>query len=86
MNDIGLTNEFGNKSIARVIINVHRTTLLFDLPVIQHHHLTGNFHSFFLIMRHKNTGDVQFLMQTAQPLPQILAHTGIQSAERFIQQ
>jgi hypothetical protein len=34
----------------------------------------------------EDRGDVQIIMQAPQPLPQLLAHLGVERAERLIQQ
>ena len=41
--------------------------MLFDFAFVHQHHTVGDFERFFLIMRDKDTGDVQFIMQLAQP-------------------
>ena len=37
-------------------------------------------------MRHQDGRDADLLMQPSQPLPKLLAHLGIESAERLIEQ
>jgi hypothetical protein len=39
-----------------------------------------------LVVRDKNAGDVQIVVQTAQPAPQLLAQFGVESAKRLVQQ
>jgi len=48
--------------------------------------IVRNFQGFVLIVRHEHAGDAEFVMQTAQPLPQVLSDFGIQSAERFVEE
>ena len=37
-------------------------------------------------MRHKDTGDVDFIVQPAKPHPEFLANARVQSAKGFVQQ
>jgi hypothetical protein len=56
-------------------------------PALVHqHHLVGHFQRFFLVVGDEDAGDVQFVMQAAQPAAQFLAHLGIERAEGFVQQ
>ena len=58
---------------------------LLDAPFVHHHHAVGQFEGFFLIVRDKHAGHVDFIVQAAQPAAQFLPHFGVQSAERFVQ-
>ena len=79
-------DEVGDKRRGRLLDDRLRRADLLDLAMVHHHHAVGHFQRFFLVMRDKNAGDVQFVMQAAQPLAQFLAHLGVQRAEGFIEQ
>ena len=46
----------------------------------------GDFERLFLIVRDENAGDVHFVVQLPQPAAQLLAHFGVERAERLVQQ
>ena len=70
----------------RPVVDLFRRADLLDLALVHHHHAVGDFQRFFLVVGDENRGDVDFLMQRPQPLPQFLAHLRIQRAERFVEQ
>ena len=69
-----------------MVVHLLRRADLFDMAVIHQHHTVCHFQCFFLIVCHEDRGDVQFVVQLAQPATQFLAHLGIECAKRFIQQ
>ena len=61
--------------------------VLFSPPIRMHqHHAVGDFERFFLVVRDEDAGDVQLVVQAAQPAPQLLAHLGVERAEGFVEQ
>ena len=59
---------------------------LFDLAVVHQHHAVGDFERFFLVVRNENAGDMQVIMQSAQPAAQLFAHLGVERAEGLVEQ
>ncbi len=59
---------------------------LFDGAFAQHHHPVGQVHRLFLIVGDEDGGDPGLVMHPAQPVAQLLAHLGVQGAERLVQQ
>ena len=59
---------------------------LFDVSVVHNHDAIGELERFFLVVSDKDRGDLQLLLQAANPGAQFFAHLGVQSAERFIEQ
>ena len=55
-------------------------------PRFSHNHSVGHFDGFVLIVSHDDAGEVQLLVQAAQPAPQLVAHLAVQRTERLIQQ
>ncbi len=69
-----------------IVIDIARRADLLDPALVHHHDAVGDFERLFLVMSDEDRGDVNFGMQRAQPLPQLLAHLGIERAERFVEQ
>ena len=59
---------------------------LFDLSVVHHHHLVGEFEGLLLVMRHEHAGHADLVVQPPQPLPQFHSHLGIERAEGLVEQ
>ena len=51
-----------------------------------HDDVVGDLHRFFLVVGHEHVGDVHFVVQPAQPAPQVLAHLGVERAEGYVEQ
>ena len=64
---------------------VRRADLL-DAAGVHDDDLVGNFEGFFLIVGHQDAGDADLLMKTLEPLPQLGADPGVESAKRLIEQ
>ena len=86
MEQVDVAQKAIHKRAGRLVPYFLRRTCLLDLPVVHQHYAVGHFQRFFLIVRHKNTGDVQLVMQAAQPAAQLFAHLGVQRAKRLVQQ
>ena len=63
-----------------------RSANLFYPPLIGNNNGICNFHGFFLIVSHKNTGHTYSSDHFLQPAPKLPAHLGINGGKRFIQQ
>ena len=59
---------------------------MLDPALIHHHDPIGHLHGLLLVVGHDHGGDVHFIVEIAQPGPQLLTDLGIEGAERFIQQ
>ena len=62
-----------------------RRAYLLDLTGVHQHHTVGHFQRLLLVVRDKNAGHMQIVVQTAQPAPQFLAHLGVQRAKRLVE-
>ena len=61
--------------------------VLFSPPIRMHqHHAVGDFERFLLVVCDEDAGDVQLVVQAAQPAPQLLAHLGVERAEGLVEQ
>ena len=59
---------------------------LLDLAFVHHQHAVGQFEGLFLVVGHENAGQMDFVVQAAEPLPEFLPDLGVQRAERLVQQ
>ena len=59
---------------------------LFDAALVHHQHAVGQFHRFVLVVGHEDAGQVDLVVQAAEPLPQLLPHAGVEGPERLVQQ
>jgi len=60
--------------------------MLLDPSVIHDDDAVGDLQRFFLIMGHEDAGDVDFVVQPAQPPPQFLPYARIERPEWFVEQ
>src|SRR6185436_13797378 len=75
-----------DESIRGMCIHLIRRADLFDAARIDHYHAVGDLERLFLVVRHEHTGDVELVVQAAQPAAQILAYLGVERSERLIEQ
>jgi hypothetical protein len=54
--------------------------------VVHQHHAVGHFQRLFLVVGDEDRGDVQLVVQAAQPAAQLLAHLGVERAEGLVEQ
>jgi hypothetical protein len=69
-----------------VAIDLLRRAHLLHLAVVHQHHAVGHFQRFFLVVGDEDRGDVQLVVEPAQPAAQLLAHLGIERAEGLVEQ
>ena len=69
-----------------IVVDLAGRADLLDTALVHHHHPVGDFERFFLIVGDEDRGHVDLVMQRAQPLPQFLAHLGVERAERLVEQ
>ena len=86
MKQIHISQKTVDKRIRRVVVNILRRADLLDSAGIHDGDTIGHFKRFFLIVRYKNAGDIDFIMQSPQPGPKFAADAGIERAEWFIEQ
>ena len=86
MKEIHISQEVINKRRGRIVIDRLRRSNLFQPAVIQDRYAVGNLQRFFLIVCDKHGGYMQIIVDSAQPVPQFLAHLRIQGAEGFVEE
>ena len=76
-----MTNGFAGCSK----ISAGRADLL-DLALAHDDDAVGDLEGLLLVVRHEHAGDVDLVVQAAEPLAQLLAHLGVERAERLVEQ
>ena len=82
----GFADEAVHEGGRRIVVDVAGRADLLDAALVHHHHPVGDFQRLFLIVGDEDRGHVDLVMQRAQPLPQLLAHLGVERAERLVEQ
>ena len=54
--------------------------------LVHDHDAVGDLERLFLVVGDEHAGDVNLVVQPAQPLAQLLAHLGVERAERLVEQ
>jgi hypothetical protein len=86
MEKIQVAEEVVDEGVGGLVVDFVGRAFLLDLAFVHHHDAVGHFQRFFLIVGHKEAGDVDFVVQPPQPAAQLLPHLGVQGPKRFIQQ
>ena len=76
-----MTNGFAGCSK----ISAGRADLL-DAALVHDDDPVGDLEGLLLVVRDEDAGDVDLVVQPAQPLAQLLAHLGVERAERLVEQ
>jgi hypothetical protein len=79
-------DEAHHELVRRLLVELLRRAHLLDLPVVQHDDLLGDLHRLLLVVRHEHGRDVDLVVEAAQPGAQLLAHGGVERAERLVEQ
>src|SRR5882762_465639 len=69
-----------------MVVDLVGAAHLLDLSFVHQDDAVGDLQRLFLVVGDEDGGDVQVVMQPAQPPPQVLAHLGVERAERFVQE
>ena len=85
MEQVHVADKLVHERRGRRSVDFIRCTDLFDLAFVHDYYSVGYFQRFFLVVRNEDAGDMQFVVQTAQPAAQFLAHLSIECAEGLIQ-
>ncbi len=79
-------DEVLHKGGLRLLVDLLRRTDLLQAALVEHDHAVGELERLLLVVRHEHRGDVDLLVQLAQPAAQFLAHLGVERAERLVEQ
>mmetsp|Transcript_1013 Transcript_1013/g.2513 ORF Transcript_1013/g.2513 Transcript_1013/m.2513 type:complete len:443 (-) Transcript_1013:3285-4613(-) len=83
---VGRAEEAVDKRRGRALVDLLRRADLLDAAVVHQHDAVGHLQRLVLVVGDEDAGDVQLVVQAAQPAAQLLAHLGIQRTEGFVQQ
>src|SRR5204862_1781786 len=84
--DVHDANKSCDKLVGWMLVNFTRGAYLLEPSPGKDHDPICKFESLLLIVGHKNSSDIQFLMQSHQPLTQFLANLRVHRSEGLIQQ
>ena len=73
-------------SVPRMVEDLVGGADLLDPPGVHHQHAVGQFEGLVLVVGDEDAGQMDFVVQPPQPLPQLLADLGVQGPERLVQQ
>ena len=83
---IDVAQEVEHERVRRVVVDLVGRPDLLDLALVHHDHPVRDLQRLLLVVRDEDAGDVQVVVQAAQPAAQVLADLGVQRAERLVQQ
>jgi hypothetical protein len=78
--------EAHHEVAGRGVVQLVRRADLLDPAVVDHHDLVGDLERLLLVVRDEDGGDVHLVVQPAQPVAQLLAHLGVERAERLVEE
>ena len=75
-----------HKGAGGMVVDLRRCADLLNVAFVHHHNAIGHLHGLLLVVGDDYGGDVHFIVEVAQPGPQLLAHLGVEGAEGLIEQ
>ena len=83
---VDVAEEVEHEGVGRMVVDLVRRPDLLDPPLVHHHDPVGHLQRLLLVVGDEDAGDVDLVVQPAQPAAQFRPHLGIQGAERLVQQ
>ena len=78
--------EAHHEVVGRLVVELVGRADLLDAAVVDHHDLVGDLEGLLLVVGDEHGGDVDLVVQAAQPVAQLLADLGVERAERLVEQ
>ena len=78
MEKVHLPEELHHELRGRVMKDLVGRADLLDPALVHHHHPVGQLQGLVLIVRDEDAGQVDLVVQPAEPLPQLLPHPGVE--------
>ncbi len=78
--------EAHHEAVRGPVVELARAADLLDPGVVHHRDVVGDRHRLLLVVRDEQRGDVDLVVQPAQPLAQLRADLGVERAERLVEQ
>ncbi len=69
-----------------MVIQLGRRAHLLDAPLVHDHYAIRHFERLFLSVSDEEAGDVDLVMQPAEPAAEVFPHLGVERPERLVQQ
>ena len=85
-NRLRIPNKTRDKGSFRINVKLARRTRLFDLSLIRHNDLVGDFYRFVLIVRYENARNAKLRYHIAQPSSQFESDFSVDCGEGFVEQ
>ena len=83
---VDVAEEIVDEGGGGLVVNLGRGPHLLDPAPVHDHHPVGHFQGLFLVVGDKHAGDLQLVMEAAQPATQFDPYLGIEGAKRLVQQ
>ena len=74
------------KGLVGLLEDLARRAHLLDLPVVHDDDPVGDLEGLLLVVRDEDAGDVDLVVQAAEPLAELLAHLGVERAEGLVEE
>src|SRR4029450_6225460 len=84
MKKIDVAEKVVNEGIGGMMIDLVRRTHLLYPAFVHQNHAIGDLQCFFLIVRHENAGDLQFIVKPPEPQSQFFADFGVEGTEGLV--
>ena len=84
--DVHVPEEVHDERRRRMLEDLVRRAVLLDPALVHHHDAVGELERLFLVVGDEHAGQVDLGVQPAQPAAQLLAHLGVERAERLVEQ
>src|SRR6476659_8276303 len=81
-----LADEMMHERALGLFVHLFGRADLLDASLGEHDDPVGELQRLLLIVRHEHRGNVDLLVQLTKPAPQLLAHLGVERAERLVEQ
>lgn len=84
--NVDVAEEGEDEGVGGFVVDFFRGTDLFHTAAVHDEDAVGDFEGFFLIVGDKEAGDVDFIMEFAEPAAEFFADLGIEGTEGFIEE
>ena len=81
-----LADERQHELVRRALVQISRAADLLDATLVHEHDRVRDLHRLLLVVRHEDRRDVHLVVETAQPVAQLLPHAGVERAERLVEE
>ena len=83
---VGRADEAGDERGGRVVVDVGRRARLLHPALVHHDDLVRELERLFLVVGDEQAGHAELAVELVEPATEVLAHLGVQRAERLVEQ